>query len=150
MVSGQWPVVSSTSNKLRAASHKPKPDRWPLPVLLATGHQPLIYHASIMDRVAALKQILEQNPGDAFARYGLALEYSRAGEVTAALAEFKTLLAAHPDYVAGYQMAGQMLAAAGRVEEACDYLQKGIGAAQRAGNAHAQSEMQALLDEISR
>jgi predicted Zn-dependent protease len=103
-----------------------------------------------MDRVAALKQILEQNPSDAFARYGLALEYSRAGEVAAALAEFQTLLAAHPDYVAGYQMAGQMLAAAGRVEEACNYLQQGVGAAQRAGNAHARSEMQALLDEITR
>ena len=106
--------------------------------------------ACIMDRVAALKQILEQNPGDAFARYGLALEYSRAGEVGAALAEFTTLLNAHPDYVAGYQMAGQILAAAGRVEEACHYLQQGVGVAQRTGNTHAQSEMQTLLDEMSR
>jgi predicted Zn-dependent protease len=103
-----------------------------------------------MDRIAALKQILEQNPSDAFARYGLALEYSRAGEVEAALKEFKTLLGAHPDYVAAYQMAGQMLAAAERIEEARDYLQQGVGVAQRAGNTHARSEMQALLDEISR
>lgn len=103
-----------------------------------------------MDRVAALKQILQQNPTDTFARYGLALEYSRAGEVETALVEFKTLLDAHPEYVAGYQMAGQMLAAAGRIEEACDYLQRGVAAAQRAGNAHARSEMQTLLDEISR
>jgi len=101
-----------------------------------------------MDRVAALKQILEQNPNDAFARYGLAMEYSRSGDVGAALAEFKTLLAAHPDYVAAYQMAGQMLAAAERLEEARDYLQQGVTAAQKAGNAHARSEMQALLDEI--
>jgi len=103
-----------------------------------------------MDRVATLKTILEQNPQDAFARYGLAMEYSRAGEVAAALSEFNSLLAANPDYVAGYQMAGQMLASAERIEEAREYLHKGIAAAQRAGNAHAKSEMELLLDEISR
>jgi predicted Zn-dependent protease len=103
-----------------------------------------------MDRVASLKQILEDNPENAFARYGLALEYSRAGDVTAALAEFKSLLAKQPDYVPAYQMAGQMLASADRVEEACDYLQKGIAVAQRLGNAHARSEMETLLEEISR
>jgi predicted Zn-dependent protease len=103
-----------------------------------------------MDRIAPLKQILELNPDDAFARYGLALEYSRAGQTEAALAEFNTLLARHPDYVAGYQMAGQMLASADRREEATQYLQRGIAAAQRSGNAHARSEMEGLLDEISR
>ena len=103
-----------------------------------------------MDRVAALKQILEQNPDDAFARYGLALEYSRAGQTEAALTEFNTLLGKHPDYVAAYQMAGQMLAAADRRDEAGEYLRRGIIAAQRVGNAHARSEMESLLDEISR
>ena len=102
-----------------------------------------------MDRAEKLKQILEQNPDDAFARYGLALEYSRAGQAEAALAEFNRLLAKQPDYVAGYQMAGQMLASAGRIEEARSYLQQGIAAAQRAANLHAKSEMELLLDEIS-
>jgi len=103
-----------------------------------------------MERVANLKQILEQNPTDAFARYGLAMEYSRAGEIDAALSEFRALLEANPEYVPAYQMAGQMLAAAERPEEACQYLQQGVAAAQRAGNLHAKSEMQALLDELSR
>jgi len=103
-----------------------------------------------MDRAAALKEILEKNPDDAFARYGLALEYSRAGQVEVALGEFNSLLARHPDYVAAYQMAGQMLASVERREEAKDYLQRGIAAAQRAGNAHARSEMEGLLDEIAR
>ena len=67
----------------------------------------------IMDRAEMLKQFLEQNPNDAFARYGLAMEYSRAGEIEIALAEFRKLLELHPDYTAAYQMAGQMLAAAG-------------------------------------
>ena len=103
-----------------------------------------------MDRVNTLKQILEQDPRNAFARYGLAMEYSRSGQVEAALTEFKALLAADPGYVAAYQMAGQMLVQAEREDEARDYLQQGIAAAQRAGNAHAKSEMELLLQEISR
>ena len=34
-----------------------------------------------MDRLAMLNEILSQNPEDAFARYGLAMEYSNSGEV---------------------------------------------------------------------
>lgn len=103
-----------------------------------------------MDRAKILKEILAQNPDDAFARYGLAMEHSRAGAIDTALAEFNTLLEKHPAYVAGYQMAAQMLAAAERHDEARSYLERGIAAAQRAGNTHAQSEMQALLDDLTR
>jgi len=101
-----------------------------------------------MDRAEMLKQILEQNPNDAFARYGLAMEYSRVGEIEIALAEFKKLLEVHPDYVAGYQMAGKMLSAAGRNAEARQLLESGIASAARAGNKHAQEEMQDLLAEL--
>ena len=45
-----------------------------------------------MDRVALLTEVLSQNPTDAFARYGLAMEYSKAGEVERALEEFGKLL----------------------------------------------------------
>jgi predicted Zn-dependent protease len=103
-----------------------------------------------MDRVAALREILDKNPADAFARYGLALEYSRQGKIDAALAEFHTLLAANPEYVPAYQMAGQMLAGAERPQEACQFLRQGIAIAQRAGNTHAQSEMETLLEELAR
>lgn len=95
-----------------------------------------------------LKQFLEQNPNDAFARYGLAMEYSRAGEIDTALAEFKRLLEVHPDYIAAYQMSGQMLASAGRIEEARQMLQSGIEKAVSAGNKHAQEEMQGILQEL--
>jgi len=101
-----------------------------------------------MDRVALLTEILAENPADAFARYGLALEYSKAGEVERALEEFGKLLAAHPDYTAGYFMAAQTLAAASRTQEAKKMLADGIASAQRTGNAHAQSEMEAMLAEL--
>ena len=102
-----------------------------------------------MDRVAMLTEILSQNPADAFARYGLALEYSNSGEVERALEEFGKLLAAHPDYTAGYFMAAQTLAKAERTQEARKMLVDGIASAVQTGNTHAQSEMTAMLAELS-
>jgi predicted Zn-dependent protease len=101
-----------------------------------------------MDRLAMLNEILSQNPDDAFARYGLAMEYSKAGEVERALEEFRTLLSMHPDYTAGYFMAAQTLVSANRAEEAKKMLVDGISSARRTGNVHAQSEMTAMLDEL--
>lgn len=101
-----------------------------------------------MDRLAMLNEILAQNPSDAFARYGLAMEYSNAGDAERALAEFAMLLSTHPDYTAGYFMAAQTLVAANRRDEARKMLVEGISSAVRTGNSHAQSEMTALLDEL--
>lgn len=104
--------------------------------------------AASMDRLAMLNEILSQSPDDAFARYGLAMEYSKTGEIERALEEFGKLLSTHPDYTAGYFMAAQTLANANRVEEAKKMLVDGISSASRTGNAHAQSEMTAMLDEL--
>lgn len=101
-----------------------------------------------MDKIAMLNEILAQNPADAFARYGLAMEYAGRGDTEASLAEFARLLNHHPDYTAGYFMAAQTLAKAGRNDEAKARLTEGISSARRTGNQHAQSEMQAMLDEL--
>ena len=95
-----------------------------------------------------LTEILAQNPGDAFARYGLAMEHANQGQTDASLAEFDRLLSTHPDYTAGYFMAAQTLAKAGRTGEAIARLKGGIDSARRTGNQHALGEMQAMLDEL--
>lgn len=101
-----------------------------------------------MDRISTLSEILAANPADAFARYGLAMEYSKAGDIEHALAEFKTLLEKNPDYTPGYFMAAQTLAGAERIDEAKRMLVDGIASARRTGNQHAQSEMTAMLEEL--
>jgi predicted Zn-dependent protease len=101
-----------------------------------------------MDRIAALNEVLTENPKDAFARYGLAMEYSKQGDLDRAMAEFSILLENHPDYTAGYFMAAQALVRAERVEEAKKMLREGIASARRTGNLHAQSEMEAMLTEL--
>ena len=100
------------------------------------------------NRVTALQEILKENPNDAFARYALGLEYSGAGETEAALSEFEKLLAVHSDYTNGYFMSAQVLDRAGRSDEARAMLEKGIESARRTNNRHAQSEMEAMLEDI--
>src|SRR5690242_3081476 len=101
-----------------------------------------------MDRVSALSDILAQDPNNTFARYGLAMEYANSGQADRALEEFEKLLSSNPDYAAGYFMAAQTLVKAGRAEEAKKKLVDGIAAAGRKRDAHAESEMQAMLQEI--
>jgi predicted Zn-dependent protease len=101
-----------------------------------------------MDKIATLTEILQQDPHNAFARYGLAMEYSGRGNTGAAISEFDRLRADHPEYVAGYFMAAQTLARLGRQADAKQRLVDGIACARRAGNQHALNEMQAMLDEL--
>jgi predicted Zn-dependent protease len=101
-----------------------------------------------MDKIATLSEILAQDPTNAFARYGLAMEHSSQGNVEQSLHEFQRLLTDHPDYTAGYFMAAQTLAKNGQNDEAKSRLTEGIASARRTGNQHALSEMQAMLDEL--
>jgi tetratricopeptide (TPR) repeat protein len=101
-----------------------------------------------MDRIAMLREILAANTEDSFARYGLAMEYSKTGQVEEAVQEFKTLIEKNPDYTPAYFMAAQALANASRIDEAKRWLVDGISSASRTGNAHAQSEMTAMLEEL--
>ncbi|HXB19816.1 MAG TPA: tetratricopeptide repeat protein, partial [Candidatus Solibacter sp.] len=66
-----------------------------------------------MNRLEMLTQFLQQSPNDAFARYGLAMEYSNLGQIETALEQFNKLLELHPDYTNGYFMAAQTLVKAG-------------------------------------
>jgi tetratricopeptide (TPR) repeat protein len=101
-----------------------------------------------MDRIAMLTEVLTANPEDSFARYGLAMEYSKASQIEPALNEFKTLIEKNADYTPAYFMAAQTLAKADRTDEAKRWLVDGISSAVRTGNRHAQSEMTAMLEEL--
>jgi len=101
-----------------------------------------------MDKITMLTEILTQNPTDAFARYGLAMAYASESRQAEALAEFDRIVVNTPDYVPAYQMSAQELLKAGRTDEARARLEAGLLAAERTRNAHAASEMQAMLDDL--
>ena len=98
------------------------------------------------NRMEVLKNMLEQNPRDTFARYGLAMEYANSGQLESAVAEFHALLGFNPDYAAAYFHGGQALEKLGRVEEARAIYEQGIQVTARTGDQHTRSELQAALD----
>lgn len=100
------------------------------------------------NRLETLKGMVEQDPGNAFLRYGLAMEYKNAGDLEAAVREFRALMAANPEYAPGYFHGGQTLEKLGRVDEAREVYEKGVEVTTRSGDQHARSEMQAALDML--
>lgn len=102
-----------------------------------------------MPSVEQLQKMLQSEPRDAFLRYALAMEYSKHNQFADSLREFKTLLADHPDYVAGYFMMGRTLAQSGDTKSAADTLRKGIDIAKEKGDLHAAGEMGDALEELT-
>ncbi len=95
-----------------------------------------------------LEEFVAANPNDAFARYGLALECSNAGDTASAAEHFRRLLAAHPEYVPGYYHYGRLLALLNDTEAARRTLSEGVAAARQAGDTHALNELEAALEEL--
>jgi Tfp pilus assembly protein PilF len=102
-----------------------------------------------VDRLETLKKFIETNPGDCFARYGVAQEYLKRGEYENALDQFTRIFEIKPDYQAAYYHGAKTYEKLGRLEEARATYRKGIEVASRSGDLHAQSELQAALDELS-
>lgn len=96
-----------------------------------------------LSRIEILQQLLAENPASAFARYGLAMEFVKAGQPERAVAEFEALLAEDPAYSAAYFHGGQALEKLGRIEEARDYYRRGIEVTR---DPHARGELEAALD----
>ncbi len=99
-------------------------------------------------RLAAFRQFVEKNPGDAFARYSLAMALRSAGRDRDAAAEFEELARRAPDYVPTYLMLGQVLEGLGRDAEAATAYESGIAAATRKNDAHARSELEDSLARV--
>lgn len=97
-------------------------------------------------RIETLKNMLAADPANAFARYGLALEYLNGGDADAAVKEFDALLAAHPDYTYGYFHGGRALESLGRLDDARALYERGVEASQKKGDMKALGEIQAALD----
>jgi tetratricopeptide (TPR) repeat protein len=100
------------------------------------------------NRIEVLKAMVAQNPGDAFARYGLAMEFVKSGELESAVGEFRTLLEHNPNYAAAYFHGGQALEKLGDVEQARTFYENGVEVTSRTGDQHARSELQAALDML--
>ena len=103
------------------------------------------------NRAAVYETYLQTHPGDRFALYSLALELKKAGDVAAAEARFRELLALHPASGAGHYQLGKLLAEAGRRDDAEAAWEAGLEALRGLRDPEARrsrSELQGALDEL--
>jgi len=97
-------------------------------------------------RLETLRQLLADNPANTFARYGLAMEHVRSGDLDGAVREFEAVLTTDPKYSAAYYHGGQALEKLGKLDQARDLYRRGISATR---DPHALSELQAALEGLA-
>jgi hypothetical protein len=96
-----------------------------------------------------LQAFVEKRPQDPFPRYALAMELKTSGDGEGAWQTFATLIAQHPDYVAAYAPAGEVLIGLDRSDEARLVYGKGIEVCARLGDAHARDHLESALAALA-
>lgn len=99
-------------------------------------------------RLETLAEMLAADPNDSFARYAIAQEHVKRGDLETARAGFEELRTRDPGYVATYYHLGQTYQKLGRPEDARRIYRLGIETAGRKGDLHAKSELGDVLDQL--
>jgi predicted Zn-dependent protease len=101
-----------------------------------------------MTRREKLEAMLAEAPRDPFLRYALALSHSSEGNAAEARQRLAALLEDDPHYVPAYLQLAQLIVETGQTDQAKPVLLRGIEAARRSGDAHAEGELRGLLDQL--
>lgn len=99
-------------------------------------------------RTAALRRLLQTNPRDARARFGLAAEYERAGQWDDVVRELRAYLDVADDEGNAYGRLGRALRELGQHAEAREAYQAGVDAAYRHGHPTMALEFEEVLDDL--
>ena len=92
--------------------------------------------------------MLEMNPSNHFARYGLAHEFVKRGDDSKAVDEFGRILEEDPNYQAAYYHAGKALERLNSADKAREIYKRGIAASHRTADAHARAELEEALASL--
>jgi hypothetical protein len=95
-------------------------------------------------RLEMLDKLLAAGSKDPFHHYARALELRSLARGTEALAALAQVTREFPDYVPSYLIAAQLAAQAADLQAAKDFCDRGVRAAERAGNEHALAELREL------
>jgi predicted Zn-dependent protease len=95
-----------------------------------------------------LEELLKSDPEDVFLLYAHAKACVSEGDVEMGLRQFDEVLKRDEKHVATYFQKGQVLAEAGRTDEAIAALTQGIQVAREVKNDHAESEMRGFLEAL--
>jgi E3 SUMO-protein ligase RanBP2 len=100
------------------------------------------------DRLAALERMLGNRPDDTRLRFGLALEYLKAGRTEDGVRELRRYLEEADDEGNGWGRLGAVLRELGREEEARKAYETGIAAAERHGHPTMAEEFRETLEDF--
>lgn len=102
----------------------------------------------MVDRIEKIRELLRSTPNDNFLRHALALEYIKIGKTAEAQGLFEEILTQSPDYVGSYYHLAKLLEQKGEREQAVSWYEKGMQAAQQAGDRHAYNELRSAYEEF--
>lgn len=94
-----------------------------------------------MTRLAQLRQMLAEEPADAFLRYAISVELAAQGNRTEAIENVQQLLADQPEYLGAYYQLGQWLEQEGKNDEALRIYKAGVQLATKTGNKKTLGEL---------
>jgi predicted Zn-dependent protease len=101
-----------------------------------------------MSRLESLRSLVARHPSNPLARFGLAIEEEKEGQLAEARANFEAYLAVYDDEGNGWQRLADVRRRLGDVDGAKEALRRGMEAAHRFGHPGMVDEMQELLDEL--
>ena len=88
------------------------------------------------------------DPSDTFSRYALGMEYMGAGQFEESIAQFVEVVKLDPAYSAAYFQASIASRKNDQIDQAKEYLVRGIEVAEKKGDHHARDEMKQALQDL--
>jgi tetratricopeptide (TPR) repeat protein len=99
------------------------------------------------DRIKILEKFYDEDPGDPFNAYALALEYLKHDPAKSRRL-FETLLNFHQAYLPTYYHAAKFFQECGEREKAIGVFEKGIALARKMNDRKTLRELQSAYDEL--
>ena len=100
------------------------------------------------ERVGMFKKVLEIDPKDQIANFGLGSIYLETGRYQEGLEPLKTVIEAYHDYSAAYLLLGKTWEKLSNKEEAIETYKKGIAAASKKGDLMPLKDMQNRMNQL--
>lgn len=98
-----------------------------------------------MNRLEQMQKMVEQQPGDTFLRYAIALEYRSMGDFTRAISALRELRSLFPQYLPTYYPLTELLRDTGETEAATEVCEAGIRVAEDQQERKTAGELNSLL-----
>lgn len=101
-----------------------------------------------MERIDKLREMLASSPEDSFLNHALAMEMLALGQDADARRVWETLLQRDPGYIGSYYQLAKLMERLGERTLALEWYEKGLAAAQKAGDRHAMNELRMAYEEL--